>query len=110
MTEDQRKEIMDVVLFGYELQEVIRKAEADGVVNWKDAQYLPSVGPSLYAAVKGFDAIPEGFKNLTEEDRVWVVESVKEKFDINDDRLEERVEDLFDWALHTVLVVKRSIL
>ena len=109
MTEVQRKEFLDIMLAGYELQQAVKKAYADGEVNIMDVQYLPAVAGALYQSVKGFDQVVEGWKNLTEEDKEYFAEKMRELLDLPDDVLEQWIEDLFEWAVHTVLLVKRGI-
>ena len=108
MTEQQRKEITDIMEVGYELEEAINKTLEDDKFNWAEIVNFYPVVREIPEAVKGFATIPDSFKDLTDEDRDYFVEHFVTNFDIPDDLVEEFVEMLFEWVLQTIVLVQKG--
>lgn len=111
MTEAQRKEIVDVMQLGFDIQNFVELAKKDdGKVTPKDLlvnanKTLEILVKSLPEAIKGIDKIPASFSEFNKEDKEYFVNHFKSQFDIADDKLESRIERVFTWTVDTLLMV-----
>ena len=96
------KETKELLEFGFKLQGAIVDAAADGQVNLADA---PLFFPPLMASVKAFGGI-QGVSaelvNLDEVEKAELLDFVREKFDLPDDKLEMLIEDTIAATLDLV--------
>jgi hypothetical protein len=100
------KELKEALALAFGLGNVIKNATADGKVDFSDAVYLMELIPLLAPAVEGADQIPGELKDLDEAERVELMSFVKEKFDLEDDALEGKIEAGLELVSKIFLFVK----
>jgi len=108
MTDEQRKEIVDVMDVGFALYEAIKKSKADGKITVTDALNFFPVVQELPEAIKDFDTIPAGWKDAEDADRTFFADHFKAELDLPNDEVEGLIEDVFNWVLQTALIVKKA--
>lgn len=91
------KNLKELITFGFNLVDAVKEAKAnDGKVDFKDWPLLfPLVGEAG-VAVDQIETILKGWKEGSAEERTGVVILLKARFDIADDRLENKIEKVID--------------
>lgn len=97
--------LKEIVTFVFNLLDAVKTAkENDGKVDFKDWYLLfPLVGEGG-VAVENAESILKGWKDGTPEERKEVVDLIKERFDLADDKLETKIEKALD-ALVLILEI-----
>lgn len=94
----ETKQLLDVVLTGVD---IVRKAGADGAINFADLGLLLSLVPVVGPGLDGADRIPAELADLDAADATEVVSYVMAKLSINDAHAVE----VIDSALKVLLSV-----
>ena len=109
LTDEQRKEVIDVMDVGFAIYDGVKATMADGKVTWTDTMNVLPIARELPEAIKGFDTIPDSFKDAEEADRTYFTEHFKTELDLPNDELEALIEAVFNWVLQTGLLIKMAI-
>lgn len=99
---------MDVMVFLFKIQEAVNKSLEDGKITIADAINLVPVAKALPAVIDGFTTIPDSFADLDKDDHGYFVAEFAERFDLEDDEVEEFVEMAFDCVVLLALVILKG--
>jgi hypothetical protein len=103
------KETTDLAMSGAALANGIGAAVGDdGKIDLTDFGHFMDFMGTIPAAATGAQNIPGEIAAMTSEQRDKLVEDVKDRFDIPQDRVEAFVERCLDWALSTAKLVEEG--
>lgn len=86
------RNLVEVLDFVFDGEEAIKKAKSDGKVNFMDWPTFIGLIPEAETAYEGLATILPGYKNASIEERATVVDHFKQRFDLENDRIEFKVE------------------
>ena len=89
------KDIEDVIIFGLLLTNAIDKAQEDGNIDWKDTLEFVKPISALPAALNGITEIPQQFEDMDEDERAHLINVIKLKADLEDEKAELIIEQSF---------------
>jgi|TARA_B100001105_G_scaffold56567_1_gene43134 hypothetical protein len=90
---EQTKEVMTFI---FSLSEAVEKSLDDGEFNWSDARYFLDPLKKLKPALNEIDEVIPEIMDLDDDELSELVAYAKEKFDLEDDGAEEKVERVVD--------------
>lgn len=103
--EEVEKELKEAFKFGFDLGETIEAAGSDGKYDASDLGLLVKPLMSLPAALDGIQLCAK-FGVLSAEKKMGLVEWAKNDFDLVDDKLEEKIEAVFEMLVRIYGVVE----
>ncbi len=106
-SENNLKELKEVLDFAFGAVEAFNKAAEDGKFNLLDLQYLYPLWDKAAAAIKDIGNPLQRFLALTPQERQDLLSYVKLRFEIEDKELEYLIEDTLSALGSNVNLVKR---
>ena len=93
--------IKTLLLFAFTFGDVLEGVMEDGKFEWQESfDFIPSM-TQLPNIIKSLPEIPKELADLDDEEREQLVTFVREKFDIDNDAIEELIEYSFAFLLET---------
>ena len=96
------EETKDILDFMFSFVEAVGKAKKDGEMSWSDARYFIDPVKKLFEAVDDIEEVLPEIEDLSEAEYDELVESVRDKWDYEDENL--------DWIVDTAIEAGKSIL
>jgi len=90
------QETKEVINFIFSLSEAVNKSMEDDDFSWSDARYFLEPLKALKPALNEIDQVIPEVLGLDESELDELVAYAKEKFDLDDDAAEEKVERVVD--------------
>lgn len=87
------QETKDLVIVAISLGNALGKAMADKKFNLADVGAFIDPMLNLPAALAGISEVPSEIEDMDEAERIELFETVKEKFDLPDDKVEAAIEE-----------------
>lgn len=103
------KELVELVNFLFDLPDTYKKAQADGKFDFSDLQYVLPLFNSAKAGIEGIGNPLQRWRELSEEEKALVMQTVKARFDIADDVLEVLIERWFEEGVRLAELVGDTI-
>ena len=107
MNQENVKELQEILVFGFALQEAITKTLEDRRVTWLDVFKFSSVISTIKPAFENAGNPIERYKALTQQEKTNLLEELKMGFDIPNDEIEELVEQTLDVVVTNIALARR---
>ena len=93
-------DLVEVIDFVFAAKDTLQAAKADdGKISLRDFPLILGLFDDADAAYNGIENVPNTWVHATEEERTAVLEYFKEKFDLDDDRVERKIEKAVEGLL-----------
>jgi hypothetical protein len=103
------KELTEVIDFLFDVAEAVQNSNEDGKITIGDAPKFLRGLMKAPAAIGGANVIPQEIADLSEEELKQITDRIKERFDIEDDKLEAYVENAIVSGASCALNISRII-
>lgn len=100
------KDIIEVLEFGFAMQQAIVDSAADNKWTIMDYTNFLSVIPKVGPAVEGVETIPATLATLTDDERDEVMDYARSKFTLANKELEILIENTFETVLRLITLGK----
>jgi hypothetical protein len=101
------KELKEILVFGFSLQDAITRTLEDRKVTWLDVFKFSSVVPTIKPAFENAGNPIERFKSLATDEKARLIEELKLGFDIPNDEVEELIEQTLNVVVTNIELGKR---
>lgn len=102
-------ELEELLAFGFDLQDALKRTFADGKMDWSDIPNFLSLGASGKLAIQNLGNPALRFRNLPAEEREQLFAFARQRFDLSDDILEFLIEDTLQEVQDVFNLVSRWI-
>ena len=100
---NQTKELLDAI---FATTDAVVRSLKDGKIGFEDVAYFIPVFPKIELAIRDSVVIPKELGDLDKEEAEELKSYIKEKFDIENDVLEKRIEDALSLAFSLYVFIK----
>jgi hypothetical protein len=99
----QTKELLDAI---FSTTDAVVRSLKDGKIGFEDVAYFIPVFPKIELAIRDGVEIPKELADLDKEEAEDLKNYIQEKFDIENDVLEKRIEDALGLVLSLYTFIK----
>lgn len=103
-------ELLDVIRFGVSLGNAMGNALQDKKFNLADLVFFVDSITKMPAAISGIEQVPAQLKDLDEEEKKVILETISKEFDIPQDNVEPIVEDALKIALAILVFLNKHFI